>query len=198
MSGLINGTTLDVNQTDLLPYKDLKRKETVHKYKSSNQLPDHLGKWILDSELSLVLNHETRGHMEADLLRYSFCASYGQQKNVSPKAENFPTELAPLHQNWNSGSYNDRFRVQVAKKEATTITSHISKDGHYFIHYDPKQCRSLTVREAARLQTFPDNYIFEGNRTNQYTQVGNAVPPFLARQISEIVFLLLKKHYSNL
>ena len=194
----LNNIGVDVNKTDLQPYKDLKRKETVHKYKSSNQLPDHLRKWILDPELNLVLNHETRGHMESDLLRYSFCALYGEQRGFSPKAENFPTKLAPQHQNWNSGSYNDRFRVQLAHKEATTITSHISKDGHYFIHYDPKQCRSLTVREAARLQTFPDNYIFEGNRTNQYTQVGNAVPPYLARQISEIVFSLLKKHYSNL
>lgn len=194
----LNIINIEVNQKDLYPFKDLKRKETVHKYKSSNQLPDHLKEWILDPELKLVLNHETRGHMESDLLRYSFCALYGQQKDVSPKAENFPTELAPQHQNWNSGSYNDRFRVQIAKKEATTITSHISKDGHYFIHYDPQQCRSLTVREAARLQTFPDNYIFEGNRTNQYTQVGNAVPPFLAHQISEIVFSLLKKHYRNL
>lgn len=161
-------------------------------------MPDHLRKWTLDPKLNMVLNHETRGHMESDLLRYSFCALYGEQRGLSPKAENFPTKLAPQHQNWNSGSYNDRFRVQLAHKEATTITSHISKDGHYFIHYDPKQCRSLTVREAARLQTFPDNYIFEGNRTNQYTQVGNAVPPFLARQISKIVFSLLKKHYSDL
>lgn len=189
---------IDVNQNDLQPYVGLKRKETLHKYKSSNQLPDHLRKWILDPEMNLVLNHETRGHMESDLLRYSFCALYGQQKAVSPKAGNFPIELAPQHQNWNSGSYNDRFRVQVSIREATTITSHISKDGHYFIHYDPQQCRSLTVREAARLQTFPDNYIFEGNRTNQYTQVGNAVPPFLAHQISEIVFTLLKKHYHHL
>ena len=194
----LNNIGVDVNKTYLQPYKDLKRKETVHKYKSSNQLPDHLKKWILDPELNLVLNHETRGHMESDLLRYSFCALYGEQRGFSPKAENFPTKLAPQHQNWNSGSYNDRFRVQLAHKEATTITSHISKDGHYFIHYDPKQCRSLTVREAARLQTFPDNYIFEGNRTNQYTQVGNAVPPYLARQISTIVFSLLKKHYSDL
>ncbi|WP_104490831.1 MULTISPECIES: DNA cytosine methyltransferase [Acinetobacter] len=189
---------IDVNKKELQPYENLKRKETAHKNKSLNQLPEHLRKWIHDPELNLVLNHETRGHMESDLLRYSFCALYGQQKDVSPKAEHFPAELAPQHQNWNSGSYNDRFRVQVADKEATTITSHISKDGHYFIHYDPKQCRSLTVREAARLQTFPDNYIFEGNRTNQYTQVGNAVPPFLAHQISEIVFSLLKKHYRNL
>eukprot|EP01093_Parvamoeba_rugata_P002361 TRINITY_DN1291_c0_g1_i1.p3 TRINITY_DN1291_c0_g1~~TRINITY_DN1291_c0_g1_i1.p3 ORF type:complete len:134 (-),score=24.73 TRINITY_DN1291_c0_g1_i1:602-1003(-) len=130
--------------------------------------------------------------MDSDLLRYSYSAAYTALNNgVTPKAKDFPIELAPNHDNWTSGSHADRFRTQASNKCSTTVTSHISKDGHYFIHYDPQQCRSLTVREAARLQTFPDNYLFEGNRTQQYVQVGNAVPPFLAQQIGNVVLKLL-------
>jgi len=139
---------------------------------------------LRSSELERPLNHETRGHMPADLARYAYCASFAAKEGRSPTSREFPGDLAPLHASWKSGKFADRFRAQVWDLPSSTITSHISKDGHYFIHPDPSQCRSLTVREAARLQSFPDDYLFLGNRTSQYVQVGNAVPPVLARVIA--------------
>lgn len=184
----------EFNALALMPQKGLLRKSSEYDNSQKTMIPEPLKNWLLDKDLQCVLNHESRGHIQSDLLRYVFCSVYALlNEGISPKSRDFPTALAPEHANWNSGSHADRFRVQSADKFATTITSHISKDGHYFIHYDPTQCRSLTVREAARLQTFPDNYYFEGNRTQQYVQVGNAVPPFLAKQISEIVRKLLDK-----
>ena len=146
--------------------------------------PERLRRWLRDSHLKNLPNNETRGHMPSDLARYLFAAVFAAATGRSPKAPEFPDALAPEHQNWRSGKFTDRFRVQVKDRPGTTVTSHISKDGHYYIHFDPSQCRSLTVREAARLQTFPDNYLFKGTRTEQYVQVGNAVPPFLAHQIA--------------
>ena len=137
---------------------------------------DDMMRWLERPELRGLAQHETRGHMATDLGRYLFAAVFGRERGYSPKAAEFPSVLSPDHRNWHSGAFNDRFRVQLAHEPATTVTSHISKDGHYFIHPDPLQCRSLTVREAARLQTFPDDYLFLGNRTQQYVQVGNAVP----------------------
>ena len=182
---------------DVKPLKKLARSAS-QPIKFPSQMPEHLIEWYRAVEPPCVLNHETRGHMESDLLRYAYSAAFTQLSGgISPKAHDFPVDLAPAHENWNSGAHADRFRTQAANKYSTTVTSHISKDGHYFIHYDPKQCRSLTVREAARLQTFPDNYKFEGTRTQQYVQVGNAVPPYLAQQIGKVVMELLNYNYSG-
>lgn len=158
-----------------------------------NDCPTALADWLRDDRLHVLPNNETRGHMPADLARYLFAAAWAASTGQSPKASSFPAALAPDHRNWASGKFADRFRVQLRGQPSTTVTSHISKDGHYFIHPDPSQCRSLTVREAARLQTFPDNYLFRGNRTQQFVQVGNAVPPFLARQIAETLWGVLAR-----
>lgn len=158
--------------------------------------------WFHDKRIKGVCNHASRGHMRTDLFRYFYAACYAKHYGKSPSLKHFPADLLPDHLSVddaieNGGHFSDRFRVQVGSRPSTTIVSHISKDGHYYIHPDPLQCRSLTVREAARLQTFPDNYFFCGNRTAQYIQVGNAVPPLLARQIGEIVRHILKAAGAN-
>lgn len=159
----------------------------------SSKLPQFQAEWYYDARLKGVCNHSSRAHMNSDLWRYFFSACYAAVKKKSPKLANFPGFLLPNHKNVKGVDedkviFSDRFRVQVRSKPATTITSHIGKDGHYFIHPDPLQCRSLTVREAARLQTFPDNYYFVGPITAKYQQVGNAVPPLLARQIAKVIW----------
>lgn len=154
--------------------------------------PSAMPRWYRDRPMQLLANHESRAHMPSDLVRYLFVSAYGHEIGESPKLADFPASLLPEHKNVDpddlgAAIFKDRFRVQLADRCSMTVTSHIGKDGHAFIHPNPSQCRSLTVREAARLQTFPDSYLFLGNRTSQYTQVGNAVPPYLAVQIAEIV-----------
>lgn len=151
--------------------------------------------WYGDERLGGYPNHETRSHISTDLWRYFFCSCFAKVRGRSPNLRDFPQFLLPDHKNVGEAirgqKFGDRFRVQCGNRVSTTVTSHISKDGHYFIHPDPKQFRSLTVREAARLQTFPDNYRFEGPRTQQFHQVGNAVPPQLALIIAKSICNLI-------
>lgn len=163
----------------------------------NNKLNHRLRKWLLDPRIGGVIQHEARSHMRSDLHRYLFASTYAAEFGFSPKITSYPPSLLPDHGNVTSEKvpFADRFRVQTKNSWSSTVVAHIAKDGHYFIHHDPSQCRSLTVREAARLQTFPDNYFLAGNRTQQYTQVGNAVPPWLARRIATVVadFMSLRR-----
>ena len=149
-----------------------------------------------DGDGRMIFNHNSRGHMAKDIQRYFIWSSCAQHMGKSPGLWEIPSYIRPEHKNIDPSNkknvpFVDRFKVQVAGKPSTTVVSHISKDGHYYIHCDPLQCRSLSVREAARLQTFPDNYFFEGAPTDQYRQVGNAVPPYLAYQIAQLVHSIL-------
>ena len=164
-------------------------------------MPDELRSWYLDSRLGGVLQHQTRSHMRSDLHRYLFAACFAKLQHYAPTLHNFPPKLLPAHVNIGAEKipFPDRFRVQIGHVPSSTVVAHIQKDGHYYIHPDPTQCRSLTVREAARLQTFPDNYFFEGNRTEQYGQIGNAVPPLLAHKIAQVIhqFLIASRNPST-
>lgn len=173
---------------------------------TTGSMPDELRKWFIDPRLGGVLQHESRSHMRTDLQRYLFASCFAKVAGYSPTLRAYPPRLLPDHDNVKPDEdsdeatdegenkpipFADRFRVQIGGEPSTTVVAHIKKDGHYYIHPDPSQCRSLTVREAARLQTFPDNYFFEGNRTEQYGQIGNAVPPLLANKIAKAVLKFL-------
>ena len=197
MRSLLKGVECaDAIASTLINVDDMQHSPTE---RVSNRYPAELNdgygykalKRMFDERLGALTGHESRGHMASDLSRYMFAAVFAKEVKRSPKLADFPKRLLPNHSNVDLGRhgvmFSDRFRVQMPRQVSTTVTSHISKDGHYFIHFDHLQCRALTVREAARLQTFPDNYHFEGPRTEQYHQVGNAVPPYLASQIARVV-----------
>lgn len=179
---------------------------------SNNEDYGKLENWLANKYFSGVLNHRAKQHMPSDMTRYMFSALWTEaqmlvdaehsshaskrQTSTSPTTKFFPANLASQHKSWYSRNFQDRFRCYPRLHRAKTITSHMHKDGHANIHYDPTQMRSLTVREAARIQTFPDDYYFEGGQSAQYLQVGNAVPPFLAKQIAEHVLEVMK--YKNI
>lgn len=128
--------------------------------------------------------HEARTNSENDI------EIYKKVVRAWNRGERLRYDKLPkrLKSHKNQKGFLDRFKVVEGKWTAChTILAHLAKDGHYFIHPDIKQCRSITPREAARLQSFPDNYYFEGSRTSRFTQIGNAVPPLMAEIIANAI-----------
>ena len=141
----------------------------------------------ITDENTAVTWHWARPHAERDLEIYRIAV---KQWNEDRKRLNYNDLPDRLKTHKNRNSFLDRFKVVAANLPySQTVVAHISQDGHYYIHPDIIQNRSLTPREAARLQTFPDNYYFEGiSETPGYTaafhQIGNAVPVLLAQKIA--------------
>lgn len=131
--------------------------------------------------------HQARPHAERDLEIYRIAVA---QWNDCRRRLHYGALPSRLKTHRNSVSFRDRFKVVAGDLPfAHTVVAHICKDGHYYIHPDIEQNRSITPREAARLQTFPDDYYFEGvserpSRTHAFKQVGNAVPVLLSRGIA--------------
>jgi DNA (cytosine-5)-methyltransferase 1 len=126
--------------------------------------------------------HIARKHNERDQQIYRTAIKEWQENRLRLKYSDLPDHLS-THKN--KTGFQDRYKVVAGDLETSqTITAHISKDGHYFIHPDLSQARSISVREAARIQSFPDSFFFEGSRTSAFKQIGNAVPPLMARGIA--------------
>ena len=169
---------------DLPSIKPSEGDEIINNFKVKKWNP-YLDK-IRSKNNRILLDHVSRGHNHNDRKRY---------KEMSKNKWTFK-ELLNKKPDLNHDKqrvFGNSYVVQFWDKPARTIIAHLYKDGNQFIHPDHKQERTLTAREAARLQSFPDDFIFEGSRTQQYKQIGNAVPPLMSESIAKSIKLFLDK-----
>lgn len=142
-----------------------------------------------------MTQHIKRPHTEQDKEIYRIAVEKWKSKMGRLDYNDLPERLK-THKNRNA--FLDRFKVVADNVNySQTVVAHIAKDGHYYIHPDIEQNRSISVREAARLQSFPDDYYFEGvkegrNRTSAFKQIGNAVPPLMIEKIAKLLIEYLK------
>ena len=172
-------------------FKDLPK---LYPGEKANYYSENASKYVsqyLRNKDDILTLHECRPNIERDIEIYKIAIQLWVNQHKRLDYNDLPEELK-THRN--RGSFVDRFKVVEGDSEyCHTMLAHISKDGHYFIHPDISQHRSISVREAARIQSFPDSYYFEGGRTAAFTQIGNAVPPLMAKGIAEEI----KKQLEN-
>jgi DNA (cytosine-5)-methyltransferase 1 len=151
----------------------------VVKYKKPTT--DYLATSGIRNGIDFTTQHIARPNNENDLEIYRIAVEELQ----NGKRLNYAALPKRLIKHKNTTSFTNRFQVVNGNGLSHTVVAHIAMDGHYYIHPDLKQNRSITVREAARIQSFPDDFYFEGGRTGAFKQIGNAVPPLMAEEISK-------------
>lgn len=165
--------------SDLKPLKN--GEGTLNAVEYLKPTTEYLKQAKIRNGLDIVTQHIARPNNENDLEIYRIAV---EEWNKG-KRLNYATLPSRLIKHNNTKSFTNRFQVVNGQGVSHTVVAHIAMDGHYYIHPDKKQNRSITVREAARIQSFPDDYFFEGSRTAAFKQVGNAVPPLMAEKIAE-------------
>ena len=163
-----------------LPFLNPGDNEPISFYSKENN--SYLKNAFIREESEFVTQHITRQHNQRDLKIYKIAI----EKWLNEKKRlNYPDLPNELKTHKNESSFIDRFKVVNVNGFSHTVLAHIAKDGHYYIYPSLEQIRSLSVREVARIQSFPDNYYFEGGRTAAFKQIGNAVPPLMAYEIAK-------------
>jgi DNA (cytosine-5)-methyltransferase 1 len=132
--------------------------------------------------IGFTTQHIARPNNENDLEIYRIAVEQWVKENKRLNYAELPQRLI---KHSNTKSFSNRFQVVNHEGLSHTVVAHIAMDGHYYIHPDINQNRSITVREAARIQSFPDDYYFESSRTAAFKQIGNAVPVLMAKGIAD-------------
>jgi DNA (cytosine-5)-methyltransferase 1 len=147
---------------------------------------------IREKDFNILTQHETRPHNSRDREIYKEAIIAWDERKERLCYKELSSRRPKLITHKNTHSFTNRFNVIKGDQQAShTILAHMAMDGHYYIHPDIKQLRSLSIREAARLQSFPDDFYFEGPRTSIFRQIGNAVPPKMAEQIAKKIKTML-------
>lgn len=149
---------------------------------------DYLREFGLRSDNDVLTLHMARPLNSVDTEKYRMAVQMWIEEGKRIKNSDFPDEIRTIN---NTTSFLDRFKVVDINGKCHTVVAHIAKDGHYYIYPSMQNIRSISVREAARIQSFPDNFFFEGSRSAMFKQIGNAVPPLMAYAIAKSISELL-------
>jgi DNA (cytosine-5)-methyltransferase 1 len=179
----------DYKISDILSdLKELKPGEQNNITKYRTESTEYLERFKIRNGIDFVTQHIARPHNDRDLEIYKIAIKKWLNHQERLKYPDLPQRLK-THKN--EKSFADRFKVVDPNGYAHTMVAHIAKDGHHYIYPDVKQIRSLSVREAARIQSFPDDFFFEGGRGAAFRQIGNAVPPLMAEKIAKKIEQIL-------
>ena len=183
-NSILKKNKLIKNGNDRTEHNIIKLKEHIKKIGNSGK---EFFSFVRPNGYKYIDHHMARSQQLSDIRLFKLMK---QGETAKDFMERMPEKAKKLIK-YNMLSFKDKYRKQKANEPSTTVFAHLEKDGNRFIH--PTQARTYTPREAARIQSFPDDFIFEGPISKKFKQIGNAVPPLMSYNIAKQIYRIIKK-----